>query len=191
MRKHKVAGIISGILYYAGGLYFFLISYVLGAFDGVLWEFSNGLFNVFYIVLPIILLVLPIVFRVLWKKTFLRSLLCGCIGVVVYGLFLVATRFGIENYFKTFTVEKWANPDWDGLRYFMVSDLEEKYVLEGSPEEEVIDLLGNNEVEGGLQNTEGRNMTCYLIEHAFPKEIYYCVYFDDNGIVTEVRLIHY
>ena len=191
MRKRKVAGVILGILYYAGCLYFFFISYVLGAFDGVLWEFSNVLFNMFYVVFPIILLALPLVFRVLWKKTFLKSLLYGCIGIVVYGLLLVVTRVGIENYFKTFSVEKWANPDWDGLRYFMVSDLAQKYVLEGLSEEEVINLLGNNEVEGGLQNTEGRNMTCYLIEHAFPKEIYYCIYFDDNGIATEVRLIHY
>lgn len=75
----------------------------------------------------------------------------GCIGIVVYGLFLIVARAGIENYFKTFSVEKWSNPDWYGLRHFMVNDLERKYVLVGSSEEEVMELLGNSEVEGECQ----------------------------------------
>ena len=87
MRKHKAAEIILGILYYGGGLYFSILSYIIGVFDGIFWEFSYGLFNVVYVILPIMLLVLPVVFRVLWKKTFFRSLVCGCIGIVVYAFF--------------------------------------------------------------------------------------------------------
>ena len=189
MKKHKAAGIISGILYYGRGLYFFFISYVIGMFDGVILEFSYGLFNVFYVVLPIILLILPIVFRILWKKTFLKSLLYACVGILIYGLFLVMVRVGITNYFKTFSTEKWSNPDWHGLRYLMIDDLEQKYVLEGSSEEEILKLLGNNEMEGGLQNPERRNMVCYFIDFTFPKSSYYCFYFDENGIVTEINLI--
>jgi len=59
MKRETIINIISGLLYYVLGAIGFFYSFVIGLF-GIIPDFSEVLFCIYFLVLPIIILLLPI-----------------------------------------------------------------------------------------------------------------------------------
>jgi len=178
MKKETIINIISGLLYYSIGTIGFFYSFVIGLF-GIIPNFSVTLFCIYFLVLPIIILLLPIILKIILKKQFYKSILLSLKVVGVYLILVVLTSISIRIYISNFTPEKWNNEKYSDLRYLMINDLEEKYNLVGMKKEEVIQILGKE---------YGKNINCiyYHIGVNWLEVFYYYLEYDENDIITKV-----
>lgn len=187
MQKKVILDIVFGIVYYICALILFWPSFIIAAFDGVVYYFSHPLFYISYCVLPLALVIVPLIWKFVWKKEFYKSILYSCLVAAACLVFLVGTRWGIAEYFRTFTMQKWGNPEWRYLRYFMVDDMEEKYSFVGETMDEVYGILGSSDEERNAKDAGGERMACYTIMEGFPKTLYYCICFDENDIAVRIE----
>lgn len=177
MKKGKILSIIFGLIYYIIGIvgFFYLSAFAL--LFGVIGNFSDALFCICFLILPIIVLIMPIILKFALKKEFYKSVLWSLISVVVYFVIIFATSFGISRYMSEFTFEKWNNKGYSNLRYLMLNSLEEQYNFIGMNKEEVIGILG--------KESEHKNRIYYFVGSEFLTEFYYCLEYDENGIITK------
>lgn len=178
MRKVTIINIIAGLFYYILGMVGFFYSFVLVGLFGIIPDFSETLFWIYFLVLPIIILLLPIILKIVFKKQFYKSILLSLIAVVIYFILIFGSSFGIEKYMNKFTIEKWNNEKYCNLRYLMLNDLEEKYKLIGMKKEEVMNILG--------KEYENENYIYYFVGGEWLKSFYYCLEYDENDIITRV-----
>lgn len=179
MKKEIVINIITGLLYYVLGVIIFFYSFVLVGLFGIILDFSEILFWIYFLVLPIIILILPIISKFIYKKQFYKAILKALKAVGVYFILIFTTSIGIRIYISNFTPEKWSNKNYYNLRYLMLNDLEEKYELVGMKKEEVIKILGEE---------YKKNDKCiyYYIGGEWLESFYYYLEYDENGIITKV-----
>lgn len=189
MQKYKILNVIFGILYYILGTIFFFYSYIFEALAGSISNFSTILFYLFYLIMPIILLLMPIILKFTLRKEFYKSILYSCIGIVVYIFIILGLTFGINRYFKTFTKEKWSNDNWRGFRYLMIDDMEKKYNFIGITKNEVYSILGEEDKK--LEKLQGEYVICYSMRNGFFEGDYYNIFLNDDDIVTKVDIVHW
>ena len=185
MKKEKIFGIILGILYYVLSVIFYFYLFIIEALAGSISDFSMTLFYICYAVLPIILLAMPLILKFAFKKKFYKSIIYSMFSVIIYLIILVIITFGIRQYFKTFSTEKWSNENWNGFRYLMVEDLEEKYDLVGMTKEEVQAILGQEDVELEMLVTD--YAIGYSVRNGFMDWYYYYIYLDENDVVIRTE----
>lgn len=186
MKKDKILGIILGVVYYVLSPIFYFYLFIIEALAGSISDFSMTLFYICYAVLPIILLAMPLIVKFVFKKKFYKSILYSVLSVIIYLIILISITFGIKQYFKTFTTEKWTNENWNGFRYLMIDDLEEKYNLVGMTKEEIYNILGEEEAD--LEMLIKEYVICYLVRDVFLDGYYYYIYFDENDVVVRTEL---
>lgn len=177
MKKEKILNVIFGLIYYIIGIVGFFYLSVFALLFGVIGNFSDALFCICFLVLPIIVLIMPIILKVYLKKAFYKSILWSLISVVIYCIIIFATSFGISRYMSEFTFEKWNNKGYSNLRYLMLNSLEEQYDFIGMDKEDVIGILG--------KESEHKNRIYYFVGSEFLTEFYYCLEYDENGIITK------
>lgn len=177
MKKEKVLSIILGLAYYAIGIIGFFYLSVFALLFGVIGNFSNTIFCICFLVLPIIVLFMPIILKFTLKKEFYKSILWSLISVAIYFVIIFATSFGISKYMSEFTFEKWNNEEYSNLRYLMLNSLEEKNDFIGMNKEEVIEILGKESDHG--------NRIYYFVGSQFLTEYFYCLEYDENNVITK------
>lgn len=186
MKKEKIFGIILGILYYVLSVIFYFYLFIIEALAGSISDFSMTLFYICYAVLPIILLAMPLILKFAFKKKFYKSIIYSMFSVIIYLIILVIMTFGIRQYFKTFSTEKWSNENWNSFRYLMIDDLEDTYDLVGMTKEEVRALLGEEDVELEWLITD--YAIGYSVRDGFMEGYYYYIYLDENDVVVRTEL---
>ena len=67
MNKTKILNLLFGTAYYVVGIFGFYILFIAGLFDGIIGEFSEAIYIICFVIIPIIILILPIFI----KKRFL------------------------------------------------------------------------------------------------------------------------
>lgn len=178
MKKVTIINIISAVLYNVFGIMeFFLLALFFGLFSEIDY-FSNTLFSICFVVIPIIILLLPVILKMLLKREFYQSVLLSLIALPVYVVFIFAVNSGISNYMKKFTLEKWEK--YHDLRYLMIDDIEEQYPFVGMKREEALEILG--------KEYEYENHIDYFIRSVWLRSYYYCLEYDENGTITNVYI---
>ena len=185
MKKDKIFGIILGILYYVLSAIFYFYLFIIEVLAGSISDFSMTLFYICYAVLPIILLAMPLIVKFVFKKKFYKSILYSVLSVIIYLIILISITFGIRQYFKTFSTEKWSNENWNSFRYLMIDDLEDTYDLVGMTKEEVRALLGEEDVELEWLITD--YAIGYSVRNGFMDWYYYYIYLDENDVVIRTE----
>lgn len=189
MKKDRVLNVISGTLYYLCGSIFFFCFYVFASLVGSISDFSKILFYIVYLMIPIVLFIMPIIVKFIFKKKFYQAILCGCIGIIVYIFLIIGSTFGINRYFNTFSKEKWCNDNWHSFRYLMIDDMEEKYNLIGMKKSEVYNILGKEDTE--LEKRQGEYAICYSTRNGLLEGDDYQIFFNDDDIVTKTSIVHW
>lgn len=189
MKRERTLGVILGILFYLfwGILYFYL--YIFEAIAGSISDFSTTIFYILYLIIPIIILIMPLIFKFVFKKKFYKSICYSALIIAIHIVILLLLTFGIRNYFKTFTTEKWTNNNWQDFRYLMIEDLENKYNLIGMKKEEVYKILGKEDKTLKELNTD--NSLCYSIRNGFLEGDYYIISLNDKGFVVNIKNVHW
>ena len=82
------------------------------------------------------------------------------------------------NYMEIFSKEKWDK--YPAFHYVMEEDLEKKYNLIGMNKSEAVSLLGEPIIKD--------NLMCYYDSYIATKEKYYCLEFDEEGIIQKTDL---
>ena len=185
MKKDKILGIILGVLYYVLSVIFYFYLFIIEALAGSISDFSMTLFYICYAVLPIILLAMPLILKFAFKKKFYKSIIYSMFSVIIYLIILVIMTFGIRQYFKTFSTEKWSNENWNSFRYLMIDDLEGTYDLVGMTKEEVQTILGQEDVELEMLVTD--YAIGYSVRNGFMDWYYYYIYLDKNDVVIRTE----
>ena len=187
MKKNKILGIVLGILFYLLSSIFFFYLYIFDELVGYINDFSNILFYITHLIIPIIILMMPIIFKFIFKIKFYKSICYSTLIIILYIIILFILTFGIINYFKTFTKEKWINEDWHNFRYLMIEDLEKQYNLIGMNKEEIYQILGE---EDRKSNEDDRTLY-YSIKNGFFEGDYYIINLNDENIVTDIEITHW
>lgn len=179
MQKEKMLNITFGTLYYILGIVGFFYLYMLAVLFGMISSFSQSLFIVCFIILPLIILILPVIIKKTMKQEFYKAILLSCISVIIYFIILFIIKFSILNYMSKFTIQKWNNDNYIDLRYLMLDDLEKKYDFIGMNKEKANQILGLK----SYYNYD--NGICYFIKNEWLNNYYYCLDYDENNIITK------
>lgn len=146
---------------------------------------SVSLGYIIYFWIPIVIIFLPLIIKLLIKKTFLKSLGIAFGVIIAYFISLAFLITGLTMYFHSFSKAKWENYEWN--RYLMIEDLEQKYNFIGMTKAEVINLLGNYQVNYTV--AYNGNAIGYNIKSGFFYLRSYILILDDNDIVLETKIV--
>lgn len=189
MKKDKILNPILGVLYYICVPVFFFYLCIFELFAGQIINFSAALFFIFFLIIPFLFLLLPVIIRYTLDKKFYKSILYSCAVILIHLLLILGLTFGLIKYFSTFSTEKWCNNDWYGFRYLMIDDLKEQHKLVGMEKDEVYSILGEEDSE--FENSQGENVICYFVNDGFLAGEYFEIFLDDDDIVTKVDVAHW
>ena len=172
--SNRTKNIVFGLLYYIliPLLFFYLYLFSLG---GVIGDFSNILRNIYFILVPILILFIPIILTIIFKQKFYKTIIISLKITIIYFILLVITRLCIITYMSTFTFDKWNN--YMSLRYLMVDDLDKNNSLIGKSKDEIIKELGMNSIYD--------EKMCYTIRTVFIAIDKYCIEFDEKDIAIK------
>jgi len=176
LNKTKILNLLFGTAYYVVGIFGFYILFIAGLFDGIIGEFSEAIYIICFVIIPIIILILPIFIKKILKKDFYKAIIIGCKIIIVYFILIIVIRCFIIGYMSKFTINKWNNSDWYDLRYLMIDSLEKEYNFIGMTKDYVIKILGEGQ--------ERENSICYSVKSIWMDSYYYCINFDENNVVT-------
>ena len=171
MNKTKYLNIIFTLIYYFFGIIGFYLLFIIGISSGFIG--LKYLFSILFIILPVIVLLLPIIFKKILKKDFYKCILFSIIGVIIY--FIIFGMFLF--YISTFSENRWKDDKYTNLRYLMIDDLEDKYNFIGMNKSDVVKILGNESSDDEL---------CYQTSSIMISTYYYCLKYNENSIITEV-----
>ncbi len=155
-------------------------------FDIIIEHDSNFLFIIFGI-FPLFLIFLPFFFnKILSIKEHIAYVYSF---LIIITFFIIALLVGCFNshYFEIFTYEKWNNNKYCDMRYKMIKSLEKNYSLIGRNKKEIYEILGNPNEKTCSYDYEDTNKICYMTYEAMMRNDFYCLYLDENGIVTKTE----
>lgn len=179
MKKNIILGIIFCLTYYVLTIIFFFFNFIVGTFD-IIIEYSELLFNICYIIIPILTLLLPIILKFILKNKFYKCFIYSVFSLLIYIFIMLIIRFSILCYYKVFTIEKWES-EHENLRYLMINDLEKKYNFIGMNKNEVYKILGKN------YDHDINNCICYFIGYAIFDIDFYCLEYNENNIIIDTK----
>lgn len=139
--------ILKNIIVYILAIISYFYLFVLASLLGIINIYSKVLFIIVYFVIPILVLLLPITIKYIFKKKDFNITIAIFKGMVIHFIIIISLSYGITEYMGYFTIKKWSNLELVELRYLMIDDLEDKYKLIGMTKEEVIDILGKPDYE--------------------------------------------
>ena len=89
MNKTKILNLLFGTAYYVVGIFGFYILFIAGLFDGIIGEFSEAIYIICFVIIPIIILILPIFIKKILKKDFYKAIIIGCKIIIVYFILII------------------------------------------------------------------------------------------------------
>ena len=160
--------------------YFHIYLYTIISYSEVL--------GVIFILSPVILAFLPTIVK---KKLHIEKFIATIYSFLAIIIFLVLTLivgYFTKNFFEKFSYKKWNNSNYCDMRYMMIESLEKKYSFIGMNKKNIYNILGKIEDKSCMHDYEEDNKICYMTYEI--EEIsrnYYCLYLDENGIVTSAK----
>ena len=152
------------------------------AFDDVLNYYYGGILKVFFILIMIAVIVLPIIkYRKHQQKWILPVVLC--LMMLITPIFNNGILKFVEDDLRMFSKEKWEQHR--NLRIYMLDDLEEYYLYKGKTEESVKDLLGEPDYVA-VENVQRYE---YFVNPGYIDPVMFYVQFE-NGVVVETGKRH-
>lgn len=145
-------------------------------------------FKIASIILLIFELLLPVIFRFIFKKNLWKSI----IYCFIFLLFIIILEFFIYciigYHYRKFSTERWNDRKLCYIRFVMLDDLRKNYALEGQSKEDIYNLLGKIEndrchYQEVISNSHNFNQLCYNIDEKYTS---LCLEFDYDGYVTKV-----
>lgn len=143
------------------------------------------------IVLPIILFALPIVLIFFVKK---RGRLFSIVLSFMF-LFMYTSVMAVFNHYaiieqQTFSTEKWQSSKYCEHRHYIIDDLKCKHSFVGMTRNEVDRILGDISDSKCSYDFQRDNKICFFSRNVpyFGEFEYFCLYFDDNNIVTKTEV---
>ena len=183
-KSKKIITIILSFFWFVFSPMILYVNAIYGFFSNtILAETSGLMFLITYLILPVILIFSPIIYKLIFKKSFLNSLAISFISLIVYLVFLFLCLECLNFYLSDFSKTKWNNYPMN--RYLMIENLEEKHKIIGLTTEEIIDLLGDPEIVIFKKDVINKeiNKFEYPIEAGFFSTTVYSVEFEDNIVV--------
>jgi len=146
--------------------------------------------NITSLVVLILELSFPIIFKCILKKSFYKFLVYG---LILWSFFIILelTTCCITCYhYREFSTERWNNRKLCYMRYAMLDDLRKNYELEGKSKEEIYNLLDKIEndrchYQEYISKNSSYHTLCYKIESG---HIYFCLSFDKKGTVEKTYI---
>ena len=177
--KGMLIKILLSVTYYIFLCLIFLKILIYESTFAIITNFSGRLASICYFLFPTILVISPIIWKSVYKKSFYKSILYSTFSIIIYLIIFFTITLSIKWSFRTFSQEKWKN--YENLRYMMIDDFEQKYDLLKMTKQEVIDILGEHI---GKENEIQYSIGC----RDFFWE-YYCLYLDNEGNIIETNII--
>lgn len=184
--KNRILCVIATILWiiFIGILY--VVNILMGISENIIiLNTSEKLWIFIYVIVPWILLFLPLAIKLFWKIKYLKSLLISFIVSIIYIIALALLINGLSYNFRSFSTSKWLKHEEN--RYLMINDLEQKYELIGMKVEEVEKILGTDWENYSVNDSETKAMY-YYIKGLFMSTDYYVLIYDDDYIITEIKI---
>lgn len=142
-------------------------------------------------VLPTILLILAIVLIFFVNK---RGRLFSIVLSFMF-LFMYTSLMAVVNHYaiiekQTFSTAKWQSSRYCEQRYYIIDDLKCKYSFVGMSKGKVNAILGNISDSKCEYDFKRDNKSCFFVRNVpyFGEFDYFCLYFDDNDIVTDAKV---
>ena len=148
----------------------------------IIWDSSALLGSFIFLLFPLLIMVLPLLIELFFKKSLLKSIFVSFIIALIYFIGIWLINVGMTKYFSSFTEEKWIK--YQDNRYLMIDDLDNKYELAGMNKDEIIELLGSPLTET-IENDE--IIIKYWIGESQIKGQIYLIYMRD-GVVKKTLL---
>lgn len=146
------------------------------AFDDVLNYYYGGILKVFFILIMIAVIALPIIkYRKHQQKWILPVVLC--LMMLITPIFNNGILKFVEDDLRMFSKEKWDK--YETLRIYMIDDLETHYITKGMSEEFVINLLG----EPMYVKEDSPRFIEYYISPGYLDPIRFYIMFEDGEVV--------
>lgn len=165
------------VLFWIGILF---VSAMLLLISDIFSRFGQGILIITSVLIYIMALVVPIVFRK--KLTAFQSLpLTMIISAILAVIINIVILLGAKMYISEYSKEKWDK--YPRLRVYMVDDLEREHQIIGMSEEEVKYLLG----EPGDVPEWGQHRYEYYAGESIADPYTYDVLFE-NGVAVETRV---
>lgn len=90
---------------------------------------------------------------------------------------------------QKFSTVKWNSPKYCGYRNNMIADLSCKYSFIGMQRKEVDSILGSIDISKCMYDFKKDNEICFFLRsNSYGAYEYFCLYFDDNNIVTDAKV---
>ncbi len=174
-------------------LYYLLIILLYPTFDMngdiVLNDFFSRISNIASIILFVLELLLPIIFKCILKKDLWKTLIYCFISFLFFIILELAVYCIIDYHYhySEFSTERWNDRRFCYIRHFMLDDLRKNYVLKGKSKEDIYKLLGKirNDrchYQESISENSGYYKLCYKIDS---EHIYFCLSFDEKGTVEK------
>ena len=179
-KKKLILNILYTIVLIIGWAGIISVSYLQYMFSPMFTHLGNGILVFITAIIYILVFVLPILFRKRITKYFslpLSFLIFTIISVVLVGSILAVAK----GYISEFNEKKWSNNE--GLRTYMVEDLEEEHIIVGMTDKEVLELLGEPDDIWELSEKERYAYIYYIGTDIIGESDMYFVSFLDNVVV--------
>lgn len=172
--------ILYSFLLVIGWIVILAISYAEYIFIPMFTLLGGGILVYITALLYILAFVLPILFRKRISK-YLSMPLSFIVFTIISLVLVVCISLGGRSYISEFSSEKWSNNE--GLRTYMVEDLEEEHKIVGMTDKEVLELLGEPDDIWELSEKERYAYIYYIGTDIIGESDMYFVSFLDNVVV--------
>ncbi len=150
-------------------------------------NFVDGFFLRF--ILPIIIVALPFVVKFLFKKKTSISIIFSYMILFLYTSLMALVNHYAVLELQKFSTVKWNSPKYCGYRNNMIADLSCKYSFIGMQRKEVDSILGSIDISKCMYDFKKDNEICFFLRsNSYGAYEYFCLYFDDNNIVTDAKV---
>lgn len=182
--EKKIEGRVLTAFFYTVFILYSVIAFAFQSLSSsVILGTSKILFDLIFIAIPIVILILPFALNLITNKDFGECVKNTITISLVYIMLSVGMNTGLKMYFKDFSPDKWKI--FPQNRYLMIDELQNEYSLEGTNISDIQNLLG----EGREDIFEGdKKALMYGVKRGFWTDEYFVMYYDDDGIVTETHI---
>lgn len=162
------------------------VFYLYNPHGSTLAGMSDYFLCLFLIIMPFVLIVLPFVFKCLLRKRWRISIFYSLFLLLIYMMITMIAGYFTDDYFKTFSSDKWENSNYCDLRYMMVEDLKNKYSFIGMTKGQLYGILGETGNKNCPYDYEKGNKSCYIILNDELRNTFLCFYYNQYDHVIRI-----
>lgn len=178
--KKKIINIILSVILIMLWMGICMVSFFLLLISDIINHFENGILIYFFIVIYILALILPVIFRK--KLSIAKSIpLTMIVSAVIAIVINTITFLGVYFYISEYSREKW--DEYPRLRIHMIKDLEREQQIIGMTEDEIIGILGEPEDIPGVGK---QRFEYYAGDSGYDPYTYDVIF--ENGVAVKTKI---